>query len=269
MTQVRNPAVAGTFYPGDAGELRRVLRGFLADAAPEAGRRPKALVVPHAGYIYSGTVAASAYATLRPYADAIRRVALFGPAHTMGFVGLATSGADFFSTPLGDIPLDREIIARLELLPQVRRLDQAHALEHSLEVQLPFLQETLRDFTLVPIVAGDTGVEAVAEVIAQLWGGDETLILISSDLSHYLDYATASKMDRATSEAIEALDGARIGAGDACGRVPLRGFLQEAHQRALRCQTLDQRNSGDTAGPKDRVVGYGSYLFWQEEVGEP
>ncbi|MCC6207660.1 MAG: AmmeMemoRadiSam system protein B [Gammaproteobacteria bacterium] len=261
MPIVRPPAVAGLFYPADAFALRAQVHALLAAARPAVDSAPKAVIAPHAGYIYSGPVAATLYARLAPARDRIRRVVLLGPAHRIAFSGLALSSATAFTTPLGDVPLDTAACARLLSLPQVRILDEAHRAEHSLEVQLPFLQEVLTEFTLVPLVVGDTTSEKVSEVIETLWGGDETLIMISSDLSHYHDYATARRLDAATSRAIEALRPQDIQLEDACGRNPVNGLLLSARRHGLHAHTLDLRNSGDTAGPRDRVVGYGAYAF--------
>ncbi len=263
MHQVRPPAVAGMFYPQDANELAHSIDRLLAEAATGTGTEPvpKAIIAPHAGYVYSGPVAARAYAPLAAARGRIRRVVLLGPAHRVPFRGLAVPGVAAFATPLGEIALDREAIATLAGLPQVGQLDEAHALEHSLEVQLPFLQRTLGDFRLVPIVVGDAGYEEVAEVLERLWDGPETLIVVSSDLSHYHDYDTARRMDQATSRAIEALAPDRIGFDQACGRIPVGGLLLAAARHGLNAETLDLRNSGDTAGPRDQVVGYGAYAF--------
>lgn len=261
MGTIREPAVAGMFYPGDARELHAMVQQMLQQVGDVEAPPPKALIAPHAGYIYSGPIAASAYARLRRVRETIERVVLLGPSHRVGFPGLATSSADTFRTPLGDIPIDTETVARLAALPQVRTLDQAHQLEHSLEVHLPFLQESLEHFTLVPLVVGDATAEEVAEVLEQVWGGDETLIVISSDLSHYHDYATAERMDRKTSDAIEHLKPETLKFEDACGRIPITGLLRLAQRKHLTVETVDLRNSGDTAGPRDQVVGYGAYLF--------
>jgi len=260
MTTIRQPAVAGMFYPADPRELQAMLNGFLAEAEA-AGPPPKALIAPHAGYVYSGPVAASVYARLAAARERIQRVVLLGPAHRVGFLGLAASGADVFRSPLGDVPIDREAVASLADLPQVHLLEEAHALEHSLEVHLPFLQAVLGEFSLVPLVVGDAGAEEVAEVLERLWGGDETLIVISSDLSHYHDYTTAQRMDRATSKAIEEGRAGDIGYEDACGRNGILGLLAAAKHHGLHGHTVDLRNSGDTAGPRDQVVGYGAYVF--------
>ena len=261
MKNIRPPAVAGMFYPADAGELQTLLDALLSQSSADGATPPKALIAPHAGYVYSGPVAASAYARLRPLREQVTRVVLLGPAHRVAFHGLAASAADAFRTPLGDIPLDRQALAQLRDLPQIRVLDQAHALEHSLEVQLPFLQSVLRSFTLVPLVVGDASFAEVAEVLERLWGGPETLIVISSDLSHYHDYATARRMDAATSRAIAALQPDRIDYEDACGRTPVGGLLATARTRGLQVDVVDLRKSGDTAGPRDQVVGYGAYVF--------
>ncbi|HEY0722038.1 MAG TPA: AmmeMemoRadiSam system protein B [Gammaproteobacteria bacterium] len=261
MQQIRQPAVAGLFYPADTQELTAMIDSFLA--ATPIGREPppKAIIVPHAGYIYSGPVAAAAYRRLEPLRGRISRVVLLGPSHRVGFIGLAVSSADQFHTPLGDIALDRAMCEQLATLPQVHRLDQAHAMEHSLEVQLPFLQRVLDAFQLVPLVVGEATAEEVAEVLDIAWGGEETLIVISSDLSHYHSYAEAQRMDRSTCHAIEALKSESIDHEGACGRNPVIGLLQVARRKGLTAHTLDLRNSGDTAGSKESVVGYGAWSF--------
>ncbi|HEB93322.1 MAG TPA: AmmeMemoRadiSam system protein B [Gammaproteobacteria bacterium] len=267
MPRIRPPAVADMFYPADAQELQGMIKRYLHETAEstETASVPKAIIVPHAGYVYSGPVAASAYARLLPARQKIRRVVLLGPSHRVPLLGLASSGADAFSTPLGTIPLDRQAIENVEQLPQVHRLDEAHTLEHSLEVQLPFLQDVLDDFTLVPLVVGDASPAEVAEVLEALWGGQKTLIVVSSDLSHYHDYDTASVLDSATSQAIEQLQLERIHGENACGCRAINGLLyllkKHAPEPDLHGQTLDLRNSGDTAGARDRVVGYGAYVF--------
>lgn len=265
MLSVRQPAVADMFYPGNPQELHRMVVTFLNEAGQPDSTTPvpKALVVPHAGYVYSGPIAASAYVRLKPAKDRIRRVILLGPSHRVPLRGCACSSAQYFATPLGNIPLDRKIIADLLSLPFVREWDEAHALEHSLEVHLPFLQEILSEFTLVPIVVGDCAAKEVGELLEHVWGGPETLIVVSSDLSHYHDYETAKKMDAVTCHAIENLDLDAIDSHHACGMMPLRGLLYTAKKHALHATTVDCRNSGDTAGPKNQVVGYGSYVFEQ------
>jgi len=268
MNLMRQPAVAGSFYPAAPDALGAAVADFLvaADAAgtgdmPDAPA-PKAIIAPHAGYIYSGAVAASAYARCAARAAAVRRVVLLGPAHRVGFRGIALPGVDGFATPLGTIPLDRDAIALIETLPQVVTRADAHADEHSLEVHLPFLQMMLEEFSLVPLVVGQAEPAEVEQVIEALWGGAETLIVVSSDLSHYHDYATARRMDRATSAAIEAMTPERIAHDDACGRLPIAGLLRAAGRRGLRARMIDLRNSGDTAGPRDSVVGYGAYVVF-------
>jgi AmmeMemoRadiSam system protein B len=256
---MRPPAVAGTFYPKDPFILRDAVETLLrtSETTLPDGPRPKAIVVPHAGYVYSGSVAASAYARVTGFS----RVVLFGPAHRVYVRGLATSSADAFSTPLGSVPIDRAAVAELEKLPFVSTSDQAHAEEHSLEVQLPFLQVALGDFSLVPVAVGDATPEQVAEALDRVWGGPETLIVVSSDLSHYLDDRRAKQLDKMTCEAIEALAPEEIGDDQACGRMPLRGLLLDAKRRGLKVETLDLRNSGDTSGKRDWVVGYGAWAF--------
>ena len=260
MTHLRQPAVAGMFYPADPAQLRDEIEHFLQQVEVK-DTPPKALIAPHAGYIYSGPIAASAYASLIPVADKIRKVVLLGPAHRIPFSGLATPSSDGFVTPLGTVPIDQQSLQRVQSLPQVISMDAAHQQEHSLEVHLPFLQMVLKDFELIPLVVGDASKEQVAEVLELLWGGEETLIVISSDLSHYNDYKTAQQMDRATSLAIERLQPEQIHYDMACGRNPVNGLLELAKLKGLHARTLDLRNSGDTAGPRDRVVGYGAYVF--------
>lgn len=258
-SKIRPAAVAGMFYPDDPRQLRYVIEKYLSETV-DNGEPPKAIIVPHAGYVYSGPIAATAYSRLRQVTDRISRVILIGPAHRVYFKGIAIPSCDKFATPLGEVPLDHEAIAQVTGLPNVVELDEAHSYEHSLEVHLPFLQIVLKSFRLVPLLAGDTDGGVVEQVLDVLWGGDETLIVISSDLSHYHDYATAKAMDSATSQAIEALAPQRIGEEDACGRIPIAGLLGAARRRGLHVKTVDLRNSGDTAGPRDQVVGYGAYV---------
>ncbi|WP_039960214.1 AmmeMemoRadiSam system protein B [endosymbiont of Riftia pachyptila] len=258
MGGVRTAAVAGLFYPDAPAELRAMVDDYLGQAGE--GRPPKAIVAPHAGFVYSGPVAASVYHRLTPVADRISRVVLLGPSHRVAFRGLALSSAQSFQTPLGEIPLE-QVSDELLRLPQLSVNDMAHAQEHSLEVQLPFLQRVLGEFRLLPIVVGDASGAEVAEVLEQVWDGEETLIVISSDLSHYHDYLTAQQMDRTTSDAILALQPERLHYEDACGRIPLQGLLEVAQRKGLDGELVDLRNSGDTAGLKDRVVGYGAYAF--------
>ena len=223
---------------------------------------PKAVIAPHAGYVYSGPIAASACARFAPAREIIKRVVLIGPSHRVPFKGLATTSAEAFATPLGAVPVDTVAIHDLcSRLPQVCVLDEAHAHEHSLEVELPFLQVVLADFKIVPLAVGDANDEQVAEVIEALWGGDETRFVISSDLSHYHDYATAQELDAATARAIEALRPQDIGGEQACGRSPVCGLLRAAQKRGLRAHSVDLRNSGDTAGSRNEVVGYGAFVF--------
>lgn len=260
MATTRTAAVAGMFYPADTATLQQTVQQFL-DQATSSGARPKAIIAPHAGYIYSGPIAASVYHLLEPWRDEIKRVVLLGPSHRVPLLGLAASSADGFATPLGTITLDQAMLKQLAQLPQVSYLDEAHQLEHSLEVQLPFLQTVLGEFTLVPLVVGDAAPEQVCEVLEQVCQDEQTLIVISSDLSHYHSYDTARQMDSQTSKAIEALAPEKIGYDNACGRIPVSGLLLYARKHGLHAETVDLRNSGDTAGPRDEVVGYGAYAF--------
>jgi len=256
----RHPAVAGSFYPANPQQLHLMLDQFLNDAATDA-KVPKAIIAPHAGYIYSGPIAATAYARLKKAHDRITRVVLIGPSHRVAFRGMAVSRAEAFSTPLGSVLVDQAAVRAIIQLPFVEYLEQAHTYEHSLEVQLPFLQEMLDSFEIVPIVAGDASAEQVSQVLDALWGGDETLIVVSSDLSHYHDYATARQMDQATSQAIEQLHYEQLDFESACGRVPVSGLLKLARKKSLSVTAIDLRNSGDTAGDKASVVGYGAYVI--------
>jgi AmmeMemoRadiSam system protein B len=256
---VRPPAAAGTFYPADAQALRAQVAELLRANRGPARIQPKAVIVPHAGYIYSGPVAASVYELLRG-ATGIERVLLIGPAHRVYVRGLALPAAAEFATPLGTIPLDLEAIAKLKVLPQMSISEAAHAFEHSLEVQLPFLQSVLPPFKLVPLVAGDAEPAEVARAIDAIWTDDTTLPVISSDLSHFLDYAQARAMDAATGKAI--LRGAdNLAPDQACGCVAINGLMRSLARRELKISLIDMRNSGDTAGPRERVVGYASYVI--------
>lgn len=260
MLDVRPAAVAGMFYPRQANRLAGEVRAYLGDAPARSARTPKALIVPHAGYVYSAPIAAAAYASLGPLRDAVERVVLLGPAHRVAVRGLATTGAGAFATPLGEVPIDRDAVSRALAFPQVIESDAAHAHEHALEVQLPFLQTVLRKFSLVPFAVGRATPEEVAEVVDALWGGPETLLVVSSDLSHYHAYAEAQRIDRATADAILALS-PTLDHEQACGATPINGLLQCAQRRGLAPALLDLRNSGDTAGDRSRVVGYASFAF--------
>jgi len=259
---VRPPAVAQLFYPGDARSLADEVTSYLEQTqdTPLAPGFPKAVIVPHAGYIYSGPVAASAYDLLRPARGIVRRAVVLGPCHRVPVRGLALPAASAFDTPLGRIPLDEEAIASIRGLPQVVESAATHAQEHALEVQLPFLQQVLGEFSLVPLVVGSVAPEKVAEVLEHLWGGDETLFVISSDLSHYHSYEAARRIDGATVQAILGFD-AGISHEQACGATPVAGALIAARRKGLAPKLLDCRNSGDTAGGKDRVVGYASFAL--------
>ncbi|MDD9905632.1 MAG: AmmeMemoRadiSam system protein B [Rhodospirillaceae bacterium] len=261
MGHIRAAAVSGMFYPDDPRELAASVARYMASAVPAGGAVPKAIVAPHAGYIYSGAIAGRAYATVKAAADRITRVVLLGPAHRVAFDGLAAPEADAFQTPLGQVKIDLAAIHAVADLPQLVQRDDAHREEHSLEVHLPFLQEMLGDFALVPLVVGRASEAEVAQVLDRLWGGDETLIVISTDLSHYEDYATAQRMDSATAAAIEELRTDGIRQPQACGRIPVCGLMTTAKKRGMTVERLDLKNSGDTAGSKDRVVGYGAWAF--------
>lgn len=264
MTFIRPAAVAGYFYPADSEELAIQVQDMLHNAAhPPLALQPKALIVPHAGYRYSGPIAATAYHVLEPWADTIHRVVLLGPSHRFTVRGLALPNVEAFSTPLGMVMLDTDFCERIVKLPQVQVVPSCHTAEHSIEVQLPFLQSVLHDFKLVPLVVGLCSPQDVADVLEFCWGGPETLIVISSDLSHYLDYQQACERDKDTLEKIISTNN-HIGDHDACGAVAIRGFLQLAQELELKGELLDYRNSGDTSGDKSRVVGYAAITFTED-----
>lgn len=260
MGAIRPAAVAGFFYPGDPAALAAQVKSYLAAVAPPAAPLPKAIIAPHAGYIYSGPIAASVYARLAPLAGRVRRVVLAGPAHRVYVAGAAIPSVHAFGSPLGTVALDRAALAELEKLPFVEVSDRAHAAEHSLEVHLPFLQSVLGEFSLVPVVVGDASADEMAALFDRVWGGEETLVVVSSDLSHYLPYRAAQDRDARTAQAIVGLE-ARLVPDEACGAAPINGLLRAARLRALAAELVDLRNSGDTAGDRDRVVGYGAFAF--------
>jgi MEMO1 family protein len=261
---VRAPAVAGLFYPGESRVLAQSLAQLLGAAAHDAPERaaPKAIIAPHAGYIYSGPIAANVYALLAPARRRISRVVLLGPTHRVAIRGLALPGCKAFATPLGAVEIDAAAVEVISRLPQVLVSPQAHALEHSLEVHVPFLQTVLEKFALVPLAVGHASAQQVAEVLDALWGGEETLIVVSSDLSHYLPYGDAQAVDRATAKSILGL-ATDLSHEQACGATPVTGLTQVARRRGLTPELIDLRNSGDTAGDKNRVVGYGSFAFYE------
>jgi MEMO1 family protein len=262
VSLVRSPAVAGSFYPGEAAALAAEVAAYLAEARPDpnGARAPKAIIAPHAGYMYSGAIAGSAYARLASLRGRVSRVVLAGPAHRVFVRGAAIPAARAFASPLGTVELDAEALAALSRLPFVEVSDRAHALEHSLEVHLPFLQSVLGEFRLVPVVVGDASPAEAAELLETVWGGDETLVVVSSDLSHYLPYDAARARDRDTAAAIVGLEASLV-PEEACGAAPINGLLAAARRHALAAELVDLRNSGDTAGDRSRVVGYGAFAF--------
>jgi len=271
QNQIRQPAVAGAFYPGQELALSNAVATLLARASLAANataQAPKAIIVPHAGYIYSGATAALAYARLAPVRQTIRRVVLLGPVHRVPVRGLALPGVAAFATPLGNIEVDQVAVKAISALAQVVVSAAAHAQEHSLEVQLPFLQTVLADFKLVPLAVGDATAAEVAQVLEALWGGDETLIVISSDLSHFLPYRAAQAVDLETVQDILALNGS-LTHEQACGATPVNGLLLAARKHQLQPQLLGHCNSGDTAGDKNRVVGYAAFGFFPPTLQGP
>lgn len=261
---VRPAAVAGMFYPGSSSQLAAEVDELLdgvENLVPKLGY-PKALVVPHAGYLYSGPVAARAYDELAAARGLVKRVVLLGPSHYVAGRGLALPEADVLETPLGAIPVDKAAVQSLADLPQVVRSAAAHAQEHSLEVQLPFLQKMLGEFSLLPLAVGAATGAEVAQVLERLWGGPETLIVVSTDLSHYHPYEEARRIDGATLERIQAC-ATDIGHDQACGATALNGFLGLCRAKGLEVRLLAACNSGDTAGGKERVVGYSAFAVWE------
>lgn len=264
----RPPAVAGMFYPSDPVNLRSSIEALLSMAPMPSARQPKALIVPHAGYIYSGATAASAYAMVAPWGKVIKRVVLLGPTHRVPVQGIAMPESSSFNTPLGDVPVDLDALSEIAGLPQVLGSELVHAQEHSLEVHLPFLQCILEDFSVVPLAVGNSPPEAVAEVIDKLWGGPETLIVVSTDLSHYQAYAQAKMMDEDTCRRILDFD-AHLHTKQACGAYPVNGLLVAALRHRLEPELLSLCNSGDTAGDKERVVGYAAFAFTPPRPPKP
>ncbi len=262
---IRPAAVAGRFYPKNASQLNQQLDIYLSNSDVDI-IPPKAIIAPHAGYIYSGQIAANAYKNIEKLRTQISRVVLLGPAHRVYVKGIALPSNTHFATPLGNVPIESNVLKQLEHHSFVQFSDAAHEQEHSLEVQLPFLQKVLNDFTLIPLLVGDAEPDQVATILKELWGGDETLIIVSSDLSHFLNYETACETDSNTSRLIENFDYENIGSNQACGFMPMRGLLKYAHEKNMSIQTIDLRNSADTAGTKDRVVGYGAYALFNSSI---
>jgi AmmeMemoRadiSam system protein B len=258
----RAPAFAGMFYSDKPQELAAAVKSYIAEATPAAtAKPPKAVVAPHAGYIYSGPIAGTAYASLSARGKEIERVILIGPSHRVAFSGVATSGAGVFESPVGPVTIDRDAVAALLKEGLAREFEPAHENEHSLEVQLPFLKQVCPNAHVVPLLAGDDDWHAIEKTLELLWGGDETAIVISSDLSHYHDYKTAQRIDAATAKTIESLGAGDISLDQACGATGVNGLLAHIANKGLTCTTLDLRNSGDTAGSRSRVVGYGAFAI--------
>lgn len=264
MARVRAPAVAGAFYPANSTVLAEQVDRLLAEARVSEGPVPAALVVPHAGYVYSGPIAASAYARLRQAASGVHHVVLLGPAHFVALRGLAHPEVEQLRTPLGTVDVDRSLLEQARTLAQVSGSARAHEPEHSLEVQLPFLQRALPGVPVLPLLVGRASPEEVAEVLEALWRED-VLPIVSTDLSHYLPQETARAVDRSTAAHILALEGP-VDSERACGAAPLNGLLLAARRRGLRVELLDLRTSADTAGEPDAVVGYGAFALSRQEL---
>jgi hypothetical protein len=268
MAKLIEPYGAGTFFPADTETLRTQVRRLLRCTTPPQCL-PKAIIVPHAGYDYSGPIAAASYACLTGEADTIRRVLLLGTSHVARSSRLLTTTADAFVTPLDQVPIDRAAVEQAARLPQVSMDDDAHRADHALAVQLPMLQSTLRDFRVVPFLVGRCDSAEVDEVLELLWGGEETLVVVSSDLSHHLNYDEARQRDRQTADSIVRLDADASGRGDACGYRAITGLLRAARKHHLRSRVTDLRNSGDTSSRRDYVVGYGAFIFEPDDGNDP
>lgn len=269
MSATKHPAVAARFYPGETAALQQMISQMLQAARKRVthiNRCPKAIIAPHAGYLFSGPTAAAGYEVLTSFADKIKHVTIFGPAHYVPLFGLACASYNFFETPLGALTVQKSLREKILQLPQVNMDDKAFIKEHSLEVHLPFLQMVLKEFTILPILVGQANQAQIAEVIEACWGDEHSLIVISSDLSHYLSYEQAQAIDQETSKAIESLQGNKIDYEQACGKNPIVGMLLAAERHKLQVKTIEQCNSGDTAGDKSRVVGYASYHFYMADV---
>ena len=262
MKHTRPPAVAGSFYPGNQSDLASTIDELVAHSESQFSQPAKAFIVPHAGYQYSGSTAAEVYSLIEKQKKKVNRVVLLGPCHRVWTQGIAIPSCDSFSTPLGEIPLDKKTLAELSHLPQVDVYDAPHEQEHSLEVQLPFLQRVLDDFSLIPLAVGDATPSEVAKVLTDLWELPNTIFLISSDLSHFLTYEVAQNVDQHTTQRILAKDYMSLDHKMACGCTPIQGLLQVAKEKSLNITLLKQCNSGDTAGDKSRVVGYAAYAVY-------
>tara|TARA_R110001583_G_scaffold71050_6_gene200620 strand:+ start:60915 stop:62390 length:1476 start_codon:yes stop_codon:yes gene_type:complete len=274
MTIIRPAAIAGTFYPADAKELRTTITKLMASATTHAPREsaPKAIIVPHAGLVFSGAIAADGFATVVPAIHTIKRVVIIGPAHRMAFQGIAAADATAFATPLGTVPVDGAAINSALALPQVQRLNEAHVQEHGLEIELPFIQHLFAgqpDVQIVPLLVSRCAAHQIEEVVEKLWGGPETLIVISSDLSHFHDDATARQMDDRTRQLIENFRAEELGFEDACGCLPIVGLLRVARKRGMTVKTLSLQNSSATSGDTSRVVGYGAWAFYDGLASDP
>lgn len=268
---VRIPAVAGQFYPLNPRELEATVRNYVTATpysldVPPRSVLPKALIVPHAGYMYSGSVAGHVYSLLQPVRKSVHRVILVGPSHYVHFEGIGITSADAFETPLGDIPIDRETNSKLLELPFVVSQDEAHGPEHSLEVQLPFLRQCLDNFELVPLVFGRIEPAHIADALRLVWGGAETLIVISSDLSHFLDDESCRRIDTETAQIIESLDTERLTSERACGAKGIQGLMILAREKGLHIRTLELKNSSDASGDRRRVVGYGGFYILSDSI---
>ncbi len=268
----RLPAVAGLFYPSDPGELQGMVRSMLEEAgsrkkedlagASGNGRVLRAIIAPHAGYVYSGPVAASAYVYVGAAAGNVGKVAILGPSHRVPVRGLALSSAAEYEMPGFSLPADSEAAESLRRADLAEFVDEAHAAEHSIEVHLPFIKAVLGEVEVAAIAVGEASPDRVGAAVELLMEDPKRLVVISSDLSHYLDYDSAVAVDSVTAQAILNLRYEDIGYEQACGRNCIRGLLWAARRQGMHPQLLDLRNSGDTAGPRDSVVGYPAFAFW-------
>lgn len=261
--KIRKEAVAGTFYPEGTIELETLITTLLHEKDLPDIPPPKAIIVPHAGYVFSGSIAASAYRKIKSFSSLIKKVVILGPSHRVSFNGIALSSDEQWATPLGNVEVDQETCCELKTIDFINYNDAAHKEEHSIEVQLPFLQKTLNDFTIIPLLSCQTSLKEAVYTLEKVWGDEETLIIISSDLSHFLNYDDCRKKDHETVNAIENFDYDKLKNDDACGLIPISALLAVAKQKKMKMETLDVRCSGDTAGRRDSVVGYASFGFWE------
>ena len=262
MEKIKQADVAGMFYPGEEASLRQMVDGFIQKAL-SFDLRPRAIIAPHAGYIYSGSIAGTAYKTIAAVRDQIENVIIMSPAHRFYLRGIALHMADAFATPLGNIPVNIGIVKKIKQFSSVQWEERSFIQEHGLETHLPFIQRAFKPgIKIVPMIVGECQESEVAEILESVWEDPRNFVIISSDLSHFHSYADAKKLDRNTVDLIQNLDSQSLDTEFACGHYPICGLLNLARNRKLKIKALDIRSSGDTAGSKESVVGYGSFAVY-------